>query len=144
MNTPAYLAAMDMRNTVEIAEPLAPVTVEPVEPALREELLAAVDERGQVTVRCRIDHGGHVRIWRSTYLVCRTTGHRSELLHADGITLAPMWMAVPPAGLCFTLVFSPLPPACGVFDLIEVVDGAGGFAVHGIARNAQDLYHVVI
>jgi hypothetical protein len=135
---------MSILDTVEIAEPVAPVTVEPVAPALREELLAGVDERGQVTVRCRIDHGGHVRIWRSTYLVCRTTGHRSELLHADGITLAPMWMAVPPAGLCFTLVFSPLPPACGVFDLIEVVDGAGGFSVHGIARNAQDLYHVVI
>lgn len=133
---------MKVLDTVEIAEPLAPVTVEPVEPALREELLADVDERGQVTVRCRIDHGGFVRIWRSTYLVCRSTGHRSELLHADGITLAPMWMAVPPGGLFFTLVFSPLPPECGVFDLIEEVDGPGGFAVYGIGRNARDLYHV--
>lgn len=133
---------MNVQDTVEIAEPLTPVTVEPVEPALREELLSAVDERGQVTVRCRIDHGGHVRIWRSTYLVCRSSGHRSELLHADGITLAPMWMPVPAGGLFFTLVFSPLPPECGVFDLIEEVDGPGGFAVYGIGRNARDLYHV--
>ncbi|MFN8350902.1 MAG: hypothetical protein U0U25_05505 [Flavobacteriales bacterium] len=138
---------MKVLDTVEIAEPLAPVTVEPVEPALREELLADVDERGQVTVCCRVPAGvtDMVRIWRSTYLICRATGHRSALVHAEGISYAPYWTRVPRSEeLHFTLVFTPLPAECIVFDLIEQIPQPGGFVVHGIIRNERDLYHVEI
>lgn len=135
-------AMMDVEAPVE-----APVRTSTMAPALRDALLDAVEERGQVTVRCRFmaDEMDMVRIWPSTYLVCRSTGHRSQLLHAEGISHAPEWMPVP-AGkeLQFTLVFAPLPPGCSVFDLIEEIPTPGGFTVHGIRRNDRDLYHVAI
>jgi hypothetical protein len=127
--------------------PAAPPVVDPIEPALKEELLTKIDERGQVTVRCRFDSADFnlIRIWRSTYLVCYDTGHRSELLHADGIAIAPQWMPVlPGAAAMFTLVFAPLPKECSVFDLVEDIPQAGGFHVAGIGRNRRDMYEVRI
>lgn len=129
----------------EVEAPEAPVTVEPIEPALKAELLTHIDERGQVTVRCSFaSHAFNlIRIWRSTFLVCRQTGHRSELLYADGIATAPQWSPVRPGELyAFTLVFAPLPKECGVFDLLEDIPQAGGFHVSGIGRNERDLYEV--
>ncbi len=134
-----------LATAVETQE--APSTIAPVEPALMSELLTNVDERGQVTVRCRYtsELGDLIRIWQSTFLICYHTGHRSELLHAEGITYAPYWMRVPEnASMEFTLVFAPLPRECTVFDLIEVIPQPGGFHVSGIARNSRDLYHVDI
>jgi len=130
-------------SLVEVTE--APVVLEPIEPALKEELLTNIDERGQVTVRCRFDSAEFnlIRIWRSTYLVCYDTGHRSELLHADGIAIAPQWMPVlPGAAALFTLVFAPLPKECSAFDLIEDIPQPGGFHVAGIGRNRRDMYEV--
>ena len=127
--------------------PEAPVIAEPIEPALREELLTHIDERGQVTVHCFFDSDDFnlVRIWRSTFLVCYDTGHRSELLYADGIAIAPQWMPVLPGSpVRFTLVFAPLPKACSSFDLLEDIPQAGGFHVAGIRRNERDLYEVGI
>ena len=136
--------ATSPRSTL-VDAPQAPAIVEPIEPALKEELLTHVDERGQVTVRCRFDSADFnlIRIWRSTYLVCYDTGHRSELLHADGISIAPQWMPVlPGAAAMFTLVFAPLPKECSAFDLIEDIPQAGGFHVAGIGRNRRDMYEV--
>lgn len=130
-------------STVEVPE--APVIIEPIEPALKEELLTHMEERGQVTVRCRFASAEFnlIRIWPSTYLVCRQTGHRSELLHADGISLAPHWSPVLPGeAFAFTLVFGPLPKECAAFDLVEVIPQPGGFHVPGIGRNGRDLYEV--
>ncbi len=130
-------------SLVEVTE--APVVLEPIEPALKEELLTNIDERGQVTVRCRFDSAEFnlIRIWRSTYLVCYDTGHRSELLYADGIAIAPQWMPVlPGAAAMFTLVFAPLPKECSAFDLIEDIPQPGGFHVAGIGRNRRDMYEV--
>lgn len=127
--------------------PVLPLIVEPVEPALLSELIANVDERGQVTVRCRFtsEQGDLIRIWRTTFLVCYHTGHRSELLHAEGIAYAPEWMRVPQnSPMEFTLVFAPLPRDCSAFDLVEVIPQPGGFHVPGIVRNSRDLYHVDI
>ena len=132
-------------STVEA--PMAPTIAEPIEPALKEELLTNLDERGQVTVRCRFDSADFnlIRIWRSTCLVCYDTGHRSELLHADGIVLAPHWMPVlPGTAALFTLVFAPLPRECSAFDLVEDIPQAGGFHVAGIGRNRRDMYEVAI
>ncbi len=130
-----------------VEAPLAPTVVEPIEPALKEELLTNLDERGQVTVRCRFDSADFnlIRIWRSTYLVCYDSGHRSELLHADGIAIAPQWMPVlPGAAAVFTLVFAPLPKECSAFDLVEDIPQAGGFHVAGIRRNRRDMYEVAV
>jgi hypothetical protein len=134
-------------GTTTIEAPVAPEVAEPLEPALRDELLTHLDERGQVTVRCRFDSElvTMIRIWRTTFLVCAHTGHRSELMHAEGITYAPQWMPVlPGAPAEFVLVFAPLPKSCSVFDLVEVIPQPGGFHVPGIVRNSRDLYFVEI
>ena len=144
---PLYSDAMNSSRpqASAVEAPEAPVTVEPIEPALKAELLTHIDERGQVTVRCSFASQGFnlIRIWQSTFLVCRQTGHRSELLYADGIAIAPQWMPVlPGAAAVFTLVFAPLPKDCSAFDLIEDIPRAGGFHVSGIGRNERDLYEV--
>ncbi len=133
-----------MVRSALVETPVAPTVREPLDPALRTELLADVEEQGQVTVRCRIEGDGDllVRIWPSTFLI-GPDGHRSRLLHAEGIVMAPHWMAVPEDGpLEFILVFEPLPRACTRFDLVEVIPQPGGFAVTGIPRNNSDLYEV--
>jgi len=122
-----------------------PVPLERVDPHLLTELCAEVDERGQVTVHCALmtDVFDAVRVWPTTYLVCRGTGHRSALLHAEGIPYAPTWMAVPANRLFeFILVFAPLPRDCDVFDLVELISDPGGFHVPGIGRNDMDVYRV--
>lgn len=130
-----------------VEAPEAPAVVEPIEPALKAELLTDIEERGQVTVQCHFAGPDFnlVRIWQSTYLICRRTGHRSELLHAEGISVAPLWTPVLPGeAFSFTLVFAPLPGDCAVFDLVEVIAQPGGFHVPGIGRNERDLYKVTV
>lgn len=129
--------------TMEV--PAAPPPVLPLDPELRAALLADVEEQGQVTVHCtlRSEWADMVRIWPSTYLICSNTGERSRLLHAEGITYAPLWQPIlPGAVLHFTLVFEPLPKHCILFDLVEEIPDPGGFHCPSILRNAMDLYHV--
>lgn len=84
-----------------------------------------------------------IRIWPSTYLICRSSGHRSPLVHAEGIPYAPTWLALPPGKLvAFTLLFAALPRACSLFDLVEEIPEDGGFHVPGIARNGMDVYRL--
>lgn len=125
--------------------PEAPPPVLPIEPELRAALLTHVDEQGQITVHCtlRSEWSDMVRIWPTTYLVCTNTGHRSRLLHAEGISYAPLWQPMLPGStLHFTLVFEPLPKHCNLFDLVEDIPDPGGFHCPSILRNAMDLYHV--
>jgi hypothetical protein len=140
MNTP-------QSHTVAEPEVLpVPTEMEPLGPALREELLAQVDERGQVTVHCH-HHSAwetRLRIWQSTYLVCRQTRHRSSLVHAEGIPFMPTWMSAVACTTTFTLVFTPLPDGCTSFDLLEEIPESGGFHVPGIRRNGRDLYDVLV
>jgi hypothetical protein len=135
------------RCAADTEAPLASPLVAPVDPELREELLTSIDERGQVTVRCHFSQPvlSFVRIWRSTYLICRQSGHRSELVHAEGVPYAPHWLPVlPGTPFQFVLVFAPLPRSCAVFDLVEEIPQAGGFVVEAIARNERDLYEVAV
>ncbi|MEZ4757820.1 MAG: hypothetical protein R2817_13405 [Flavobacteriales bacterium] len=125
------------------------VTIAPAKerthPELREALQAAVEERGQVTVHCTLDagEGDCIRIWPSTYLVCRLSGHRSQLLHAEGIPLAPTWLPVAPGrSVQFTLLFAGLPQHCVLFDLVEEIPDPGGFHATSILRNGMDVYRV--
>lgn len=129
--------------TLEV--PTAPPPVRPLDPELRAALLTDVEEQGQITVHCtlRSEWADMVRIWPSTYLICSTTGQRSRLLHAEGITYAPLWQPLPPGSvLHFTLVFEPLPKHCILFDLVEEIPDPGGFHCPSILRNTMDLYHV--
>ena len=120
---------------------------ERVEPKLRAELCAEVDELGQVTVHCALIAGfmDCLRIWPSTFLVCRLTGHRSPLLHAEGIPYAPTWRFLD-AGehIMFPLLFAALLRDCVLFDLVEEIPEAGGFHVPSVLRNGMDVYNVEI
>lgn len=111
------------------------------------DLALEVEEQGQVTVHCHFTAGlaDAIRIWPSTFLICRHTGHRSQLLFAEGIPLAPEWLLVP-AGreIHFTLLFAGLPRECVLFDLVEEIPDPGGFHANSILRNAMDVYRVGI
>ena len=85
----------------------------------------------------------YIRIWPSTYLIGKDVSHRSDLVHAENIPLAPEWAAVPPGTSSqFTLVFTGLPKECQLFDLAEVIPQEGGFFVADIERNEVDVYEV--
>lgn len=89
--------------------------------------------------------GNLIRIWKSTYLFDKDSGHKSELLFSENITLFPYWTEVPPMkDFWFTLVFSSLPKDCTQFDLEEVIPESGGFFVKNIKRNSSDIYRVKI
>jgi hypothetical protein len=123
---------------------IAPARVRPEKSELTA-LMAAVEERGQVTVHCTLEsgEGDCIRVWPSTYLVCRHSGHRSRLLHAEGIPLAPTWMPVAAGRSAqFTLLFEGLPQHCVLFDLVEEIPEPGGFHATSILRNGMDVYRV--
>lgn len=84
-----------------------------------------------------------IRIWSTTFLVDDVSGARSKLVHAENISMAPMWTMVPDhKDYTFLLIFSALPKACRKFDLIEEIAQPGGFQVRDIQRNETDVYHV--
>lgn len=121
-------------------------------PEIDGEVLAAIDpstlEDSFVYVHCYFENQSDdmlIRIWRSTYLIDRASGSRSELVHIENISYAPMWTMIPKKGtFSFLLIFSSLPKDCVVFDLLEDIPQAGGFYVQGIKRNELDVYHVDI
>ena len=121
-------------------------------PEIDGDVLAAIDpstlEDSFVYVHCYFENESDdmlIRIWRSTYLIDRASGSRSELVHIENISYAPMWTMIPKKGtFSFLLIFSSLPKDCVVFDLLEDIPQAGGFYVQGINRNELDVYHVDI
>ena len=133
--------------------PATPIVVPPgplpcipqIEPALLKGLLLDVDEKGQVIVHCTVlgDDLEQIRIWPSTYLICRHSGHRSRLVHAEGIVMPPFWMPMSDGGTAqFTLFFEGLPKHCVLFDLLEEIPEQGAFKATSILRNAMDVYRV--
>jgi len=108
-----------------------------------------VQEEKQVIIHCRYNcsnpYGMHIRIWPSTYLIAKDIAHKSELVHAENIPMAPSWMVVPQgASNQFSLIFSGLPKGCQKFDLVEIIPQEGGFFVSNIERNEVDVYTVEI
>lgn len=130
-----------------IAEP--PVKVKP---AIDIEVLAAIEaemlEDSYVYVHCYIENDAKdmlIRIWKTTFLVDANSGTRSKLVHAENVSLAPMWTMVPDGcDFNFLLVFSSLPKSCSKFHLIEEVPTSGGFHISDIQRNMNDVYHINI
>ena len=101
-----------------------------------------------VYVHCHVDNGQRdmlIRIWKTTYLVDQAGGTRSGLVHAENISLAPVWTLIPDhMPYTFLLIFSALPKSCALFDLVEEIPQPGGFLVKNIKRNQTDVYHVNI
>ena len=84
-----------------------------------------------------------IRIWPTTFLIAKNIYHRSELVLAENIPLAPEWLNVPYGStLTFTLIFSGLPDECRIFDLVEETSQPGGFVISNIERNEMDVYTV--
>ncbi len=118
------------------------------DPELLVDLLQQTEESGQITVHITYPPAQHeilLRIWRSTYLISRTSSHKSRLLHAENISIAPVWTPVK-AGINFnfTLIFEALPKDVFVFDLAEIIPQSGGFFYASIVRNNEDVYRIML
>lgn len=118
------------------------------DPALLVDMLQQTEESGQVTLHVTYPPSENdilLRIWRSSYLISRTSSHKSRLLHAENISVAPVWTTVQ-AGkhLNFTLIFEALPKDVFIFDFAELIPQAGGFFYPSIIRNTEDVYRIVL
>jgi glutathionylspermidine synthase len=86
-----------------------------------------------------------IRIWKTTFLIDKSSSHRSKLVHAENISFAPQWTIIPENKMFqFLLIFEGLPKGCERFDLLEDIPQPGGFYVADIMRNKKDVYHVYI
>jgi hypothetical protein len=125
----------------------APATTKP---AVAVETLTSIDadtlEDSFVYVHCYFRNSSRdmlIRIWKTTYLVDKASGSRSKLVHAENISIAPVWTQIPDnVRYSFLLIFTALPRSCQQFDLLEDIPQAGGFFIEGIARNQIDVYHI--
>jgi len=131
----------------------APIVKEPqTKPLVESEVLTSIDpgvlEDSHVYVHCYFKNELDemlIRVWRSTFLIDRASGYRSELIHAENISYAPQWTIIPgKQTFSFLLIFSALPKDCKVFDMLEDIPQTGGFFISGIKRNELDVYHVDI
>ncbi len=123
-----------------------------LKPEIDAEALASIDpatlEDSFVYVHCYFRNKWEnmlIRIWKTTFLVDRTSGLRSQLLHAENISIAPSWTQIPDGiEYSFLLIFPGLPKSCKLFDLVEEISEPGGFFVSNISRNETDVYHINI
>lgn len=127
----------------------APARVKPeVEKDILESIKEIAKEEGCIYVHCDCANRGDdllVRIWKTTFLIDRHSRAKTQLLHAENITIAPQWLLVPKNSTHnFLLVFGSLPKSCNQFDLIEQISQPGGFEIRNINRNESDIYHINI
>ena len=121
-----------------------------VKPAVGTEALVNVDaqtlEDSYVYVHCYFNNVWKnmlIRIWKTTYLADSVSSFRAKLIHAENISLAPVWTQIPDGKqYTFLLIFSGLPKSCTQFDLIEEISEPGGFLIQTISRNETDVYHI--
>jgi hypothetical protein len=109
-------------------------------------LSVKVEEESQVLVHVHFlaFPGALIRIWKTTFLIPSVpSGEKVPLVHAENITMAPMWTQLDGYGVfTFTLVFKGLPRDCKLFDLTEEIEESGAFHFSDIARNETDVYHL--
>ena len=130
---------------VKIAEPQ-------VKPTVDVDTLTSIDpaslEDSFVYVHCHFLNTSDdmlIRIWRTTFLVDKNSATRSQLLHAENISIAPLWTMISRKGdFTFLLIFGGLPKTCLQFDMIEEIAQPGGFHIKSIKRNETDVYHIDI
>ena len=101
-----------------------------------------------VVVHCSYTSAGFmdlIRIWPTTYLIDQGSSHKSKLVHAENVSIAPIWTRLAYGETrVFTLIFSGLPKSCSVFDFIESVPEPNGFEIRNIKRNGSDVYFVEV
>jgi hypothetical protein len=123
-----------------------------VKPAVDDKVLTSIElsvlDDSYVYVHCSFDNmwkEALIRIWKTTFLIDHGSGAKSTLVHAENISIAPLWTVIPDNRIHnFILIFSALPKSCSAFDLIEEIPQPGGFVVKDIQRNARDVYHVTM
>ncbi len=119
-------------------------------PRVDSEVLISIDpltlDDSFVYVHCYFHNSGKdmlIRIWKTTYLIDKVSSARSKLVHAENISLAPVWTRIPDGGrYAFLLIFSGLPKSCKQFNLVEEISQPGGFYLENISRNESDVYHI--
>jgi hypothetical protein len=136
---------MTFKAGKQVEEP--PVKVKPqVDVEVLSSIAPATLDDSFVYVHCYFNNSFKdmlIRIWSTTFLIDSTSGVRSKLIHAENISLAPMWTRIPDGQTySFLLVFEGLPKSCKQFDLIEDIPQPGGFDVRNISRNVTDVYHI--
>ncbi len=145
MNLPDNLSPVSKRMAVTIKEP--PVKAKP---SVDMEVLASIHpelmDDSYVYVHCHFENKWQdmlIRIWKTTFIIDRAGGTRSQLIHAENISYAPQWTLIPDnQPFTFLLIFPGLPKSCKMFDMLEDISEPGGFFVKNIERNDQDVYHV--
>lgn len=103
------------------------------------------EEQGQMLIHCHFksEEESYIRIWPSTFVICRDTGKRNKLLHAENISIYPNWTKVLGKHKhSFTLIFARLPKKTVVFHLLEDIPEEGGFNKMNLKRNNNDVYEV--
>lgn len=134
--------------SAEIDFPEPGVLEEIVEPELIAKFARQVEEKAYVIVhlvfKSEMDWYS-VRVWPTTYLISGTTQHRSKLMHAENISIAPKWTEIP-AGKrhACSLYFEGLPRNVTLFDLAEIIPEPGGFLFKNIMRNKSDVYMIEV
>jgi hypothetical protein len=129
-----------------------PVVPAKTKPEVDVETLTRIDpatlEDSYVYVHCYFHNTSQdmlIRIWKTTFLIDKSSGSKSQLVHAENISIAPVWTQIPNQGTySFLLIFTGLPKSCKLFDLVEDIPQPGGFFFQNIARNETDVYHVNI
>jgi hypothetical protein len=125
---------------------------EKINPDVDNSVLAAINPAvlndSYVYVHCCFDNSVEdalIRIWKTTFLIDHVSGTKSELVHAENISFAPLWTIIPDNKIHnFMLIFSSLPKGCKIFDLVEEIPQPGGFHIRNIQRNGKDVYHVTM
>lgn len=121
-----------------------------IDSKLLHELKTQTHERGQVVLHFlyfsfSLYGESRIRIWPTTYLYDQHSSHRSEMVHAEKITMYPEWQVCKPGNNYFSLIFSGLPDDCKIFDFIELCDNqSGAFQVKNIKRNSDDVYFLMM
>ena len=127
-------------NEIEIMPQTLPVRKIDLDIISKVKLLNNFQEEKQVIIHC-FCNCPTARIWKTTYLIPKGTGRRSELIHAHGITMYPIWTNVG-GDLNFTLIFTGLPKECRYFDFVEQIPEPGGWIIKNIPRIKTDIYHL--
>lgn len=134
------------------ARPVKTIELPAVRPAIDTDVMTSIDpktlEDSHVYVHCYVDDPEDemlIRIWKTTFLIDRASGTKAGLIHAENITIAPLWTMIPGGSpYRFLLIFSSLPKSCTQFDFVEEISQPGGFFFTNISRNERDVYHITI
>ncbi len=135
-----------------ISGPVRTINPPALKPLVDTDVLTSIDpktlEDSHVYVHCYVDALPEeilIRIWKTTFLVDRSSGAKAELMHAENVSIAPLWTMIPGGSpFRFLLIFSSLPKSCTQFDFVEEISQPGGFFFTDIARNQRDVYHITI